>query len=118
MRLLRRLAPGSGWPRLLISLALFFVQGTVALTPLTEARQGIGAAAHVEASNRGHHYAHNDANCAFCVARSIHATTAPAPTPPAIREESDARVVTRGMVAPTRIASAFRLSRAPPPSLL
>ncbi len=116
MHSLRRLAlpPVNGWPRLLISLALLFVQATVAFTPISEARQGLGAAAHVEDANKAVHYAHNDANCAYCVARNIHA---PAPTPPEFSDrpqESDALVPAVGFVAPARLTSTASLSRAPP----
>ncbi|MEP7345426.1 MAG: hypothetical protein ABI877_09165 [Gemmatimonadaceae bacterium] len=57
---------------------MLLVQAVVAATPLAEARGGVGAVAHVEARNEAQHYAHAEANCAFCTVSSIHA---PAPRP-------------------------------------
>jgi hypothetical protein len=55
-------------------------QLTIAIAPLTEGRDD-RMASHVEAGGAQSHYAHNDATCASCQARSIHGTsprTAPA----------------------------------------
>jgi hypothetical protein len=54
-------------------------QLTLAIAPLTEGRDD-RMASHVEAGGAQSHYAHNDATCASCQARSIHGTS-PRPTP-------------------------------------
>ena len=57
---------------LIIALVALIAQVTVAFSPLAEGRRGMGS--HVE--NRGVklHYAHDEATCASCQARSIHGT--------------------------------------------
>jgi len=49
-------------------------QLTLAIAPLTEGRDD-RMASHVEAGGAQSHYAHNDATCASCQARSIHGTS-------------------------------------------
>ncbi len=51
-------------------------QLVVAAAPLVEARNGRSADAHMEAGGVTAHYAHNEAACAACQARSIMGTTA------------------------------------------
>jgi hypothetical protein len=53
-------------------------QFVVAIAPLAEGRQGRSMSAHVESGTTKGHYAHDDATCASCQARSIHGTTAKA----------------------------------------
>lgn len=111
---LHRYTPARGWARFLVSLALFFVQGTVAFTPITEARQGIGAASHVESADKGVHYAHNDANCAYCVARTFHSPPATPVELPKVLRSSRSVPHTRSQRAPVRLTSHSQHSRAPP----
>lgn len=59
------------------SLALA-AQFVVAIVPLAEGRQGRSMSAHVESGTTKGHYAHNEATCASCQARSMHGTTAKA----------------------------------------
>ncbi len=51
----------------------------VAVLPLVEARNGRSAEAHMEAGGVTAHYAHNEAACAACQARSIIGTAAGRP---------------------------------------
>jgi hypothetical protein len=55
-------------------------QIVVAVAPLAEGRDG-RMASHVESKGVPGHYAHNDATCAACQARSIHGTTSSANVP-------------------------------------
>lgn len=67
--------------RLLAVLAAV-AQVAVALSAVAEGRDGIGAAAHVEASGpSATHYAHDEATCAACQARSVHGQAARLPAP-------------------------------------
>ena len=98
---------------LVIALLALIAQVTVALSPLAEGRRP-GMASHVE--NRGVklHYAHDEATCASCQARSIHGTPrAPAVAPPVITE-----VATTVAMARVVVDDAERFSqdnpRAPP----
>lgn len=56
-------------------------QVALALSPLGEAREGRGYASHVENAGTSTHYAHNDATCATCQARSITGLAAKAEHP-------------------------------------
>jgi hypothetical protein len=56
-------------------------QLSIALAPLGEAQEGRSAAAHVEAGGTATHYAHNDATCAACQARSLQGIAARVPAP-------------------------------------
>jgi hypothetical protein len=70
--------------------AAFISQLTVAFSPLVEAREGQGFGAHVEQGGTSSHYAHNDATCVTCQARTL---TGPLPEHEPVP-------------APTRIAAA------------
>lgn len=79
MRTLARL--NENW-RSLITLLLLVTQGVVAVTPLIEGRGGIGEGAHVEAPKDAHHYAHAEADCAYCSVRTVSARAAELPPAP------------------------------------
>lgn len=68
--------------RIAASLAVA-AQLVLCLSGLVEGKAGIGAASHVESAGTSAHYAHNEATCAACAARSLHGTAAPAASPPA-----------------------------------
>jgi len=56
----------------------------VAIVPFADANEGRSAPAHVEAYGTTMHYAHDDSNCAVCVARQLighteHAVRMPLP---------------------------------------
>src|SRR5204862_5898741 len=54
-------------------------QLSLALAPFGEARERSSTAAHVELGGTSTHYAHNDATCAVCQARSLQALSARTP---------------------------------------
>ncbi len=67
-------------PRALWRPALFFftvAQLFLAFGPLLEGRQGPDARAHVEEAGTTLHHAHNDADCAACIARALLASADP-----------------------------------------
>lgn len=63
-----------GWLFGVILLIAIAAQIVVALSPLAEGRDR-RLVSHVESAGAKGHYAHNDATCASCQARSIHGTT-------------------------------------------
>jgi hypothetical protein len=63
----------------LVALISMAAQLVIAVSPLLEDRDD-RMASHVEAGGAQGHYAHNDATCASCQARSIHGTP-PRPSP-------------------------------------
>jgi hypothetical protein len=70
-------------PRALWRPALFFfvvAQFLLAFAPLLEGRQGPDARAHVEEAGTTLHHAHNDADCAACIARALLASADPQQT--------------------------------------
>src|SRR5215471_21747552 len=71
---------------LVIALVALIAQVAVALSPLAEGRRP-EMASHVESGGVKLHYAHNEATCASCQARSIHGTprSAHVALPPTIR---------------------------------
>jgi hypothetical protein len=58
---------------LVIAFLALIAQVTVALSPLAEGRRP-GMASHVESTGVRLHFAHHEATCAACQARSIHGT--------------------------------------------
>ncbi len=95
-------------------MVLFLVQAVVVSTPLAEGRSGPGAQQHVEARNEQRHYAHAEANCAFCAVRTIHAPAATAAArqrPPGVARR-DVRIVL--LLPPSSDFPLPHLSRAPP----
>ena len=56
-----------------IALAIFALAqfDLVAIVPFADANEGKSAPAHVEAYGTTSHYAHDEANCALCVARQL-----------------------------------------------
>ena len=102
-----------GWRSLLMVL-LLATQGVVAVTPYVEGRGGIGKGAHVEAPRDARHYAHVEAECAFCHVRTISARVAELPPPP-----FDPSIERTVAVAPVLVVPAIgpvrsNTSRAPP----
>ena len=69
------------WLMLLVAMLATIAQLTVALAPLAEGRES-RMASHVEAGGSSSHYAHDDAKCISCQARSMHgALPRQVPTP-------------------------------------
>ena len=58
---------------LIVAFLALIAQVAVALSPLAEGRRP-GMASHVESGGVKLHYAHDEATCAACQARSIHGT--------------------------------------------
>src|SRR4029077_8938291 len=65
---------------LVIAFLALIAQVAVALSPLAEGRRP-GMGAHVESGGGTLHYAHDEATCASCQARSIHGTPRAAGVP-------------------------------------
>jgi hypothetical protein len=67
-------------PRALWRPAIFFfavAQVFLSFAPLLEAREGPDARAHVEELGTTLHHAHNDADCAACIARGLLSSSDP-----------------------------------------
>jgi hypothetical protein len=69
----RSASTSRSWLFSIVALLSMAAQLVVAIAPLAEGRDD-RMASHVEASGVQTHYAHNDATCASCQARSIHGT--------------------------------------------
>jgi len=116
MRRFRAVRAVMGWlPRMAAALAIAAQLGT-AIAPVAEGQAGRSSAPHVEVAGISSHYAHNDASCATCQARSL---TGMAARPAAIPAAMLAPIVRLDATA-TRIASqtefAVNNPRAPPTS--
>src|SRR5437868_1851471 len=89
-------------------------QLAVAFSQLAEGREGRSAASHVEASGTASHFAHNEATCATCQARSLQGLAERAPAP-LVRDALNATAVA---IAFDRLTTADLLApntaRAPP----
>jgi hypothetical protein len=82
--------------------AAFVSQMAVAFSPLVEAREGPGYAAHVERGGTSSHYAHNDATCITCQARTLTGLTArpeTEPTPNSVTATPIARTIAAAIAA-------------------
>lgn len=67
--------------RRLLAVVAVVAQAAVVLTAIGEGRDGIGVASHVEATGpSATHYAHDEATCAACQARSLHGGTPQLPS--------------------------------------
>jgi len=69
----------------------FLAQLTLLVAGVCEGRAGIGYGSHVDPAGTSTHYAHDEAVCAACQARSLHGTArvAPAPTLAATVREAE-----------------------------
>src|SRR5215468_6226703 len=98
---------------LIVAFLALIAQVAVALSPLAEGRRP-EMASHVESGGVKLHYAHNEATCASCQARSIHGT----PRPAAVQLPPSSEVATTVATARVRVVAADRFSqdnpRAPP----
>ncbi|MEO9034299.1 MAG: hypothetical protein ABI442_02250 [Gemmatimonadaceae bacterium] len=74
----------------------------MAIAPLAEGRQGKSMSAHVESGTTKGHYAHNEATCVSCQARSMHGATAK----PDVGFAHDGQVATAIIVSVDRAISA------------
>lgn len=91
-------------------------QLTLAIAPLTEGRDD-RMASHVEAGGAQSHYAHNDATCASCQARSIHGTS-PRPAPAFFDVAARTFVVVESVGLSVSIAAHSPSSPRAPPAVI
>jgi hypothetical protein len=100
--------------RRVAALALFALQGAVALSPMVDPVQANRPQTHVEERGAVHPYAHDEAKCALCAARSMHAAVpARSYSIPASTGQQGAQLLV-SLSAPTPDAGPTNLSRAPP----
>lgn len=97
--------------------AAVVVQLGLTLAPIAEALVGQDAAAHVEAAGTSTHYAHNDATCATCQARTLHGLIARAADPLIRLAVCDTGIVSANDLRITAEAFSLNNPRAPPTSL-
>ena len=95
-------------------LGLLGLQVAVAATPLTEPHQG-SLVTHAERDGAAHHFVvHNDATCAACSVRSLHASPSDAAAMRAFALQQHVVPVHVEAAAPSRDDTAANPSRAPP----
>jgi len=101
----------------LTSLAVLFLQGAMALSPLAEPRDEARLSAHAEQDGTRHVNLHNEATCVLCSARAQ--TSMPAPVPEPLATSQDLSPRSRplcGAIEGRRVDQP--LSRPAPPPLL
>jgi hypothetical protein len=95
------------------ALALFALQGAVALSPLWEPGSEARLSAHAEQDGARHLNLHNEATCALCSARAQTSMPSPAPQPIVGARELIV-LVSKAYTAPVAVVSTTNLARAPP----
>ena len=80
-RLFRFFRRARQWRSRSVSLLLFALQGVIALSPVWEPQEQSTPRAHAEQPGTRHVAVHNEANCAVCSVRSMHASVPPAVFP-------------------------------------
>jgi len=96
------------------ALLALVAQLAVGVGALGEARAGLGYASHIDPSGTSTHYAHDEAVCAACQARSLHGV-ARLPHPPlVIAPRSEMAPITAPEPHHDSGAHSQHLSRAPP----
>jgi hypothetical protein len=103
----------TAWYRQLALVLLFALQGAITLSPLIEPSEKGRMGAHAEERGARHKYQHDEATCAVCAVRSLHAA-ATQTAAPIIGERVQTAAALDTPVAPTRRADATVLPRAPP----
>jgi hypothetical protein len=102
-----------GWHRKLALGVMLVLQGAIALSPLLEVTERARMGAHAEERGAQHKYQHDEATCALCGVRSLHA--APSQRCPAIECERQQSVAALDAPrAPAARAASSALARAPP----
>lgn len=102
------------WLSTTAAIVCLVAQVALVLGPIGEARWGGNFRAHVEAAGAASHYAHNEASCAVCQARTTPATVGNATEP---LTDVASRSVPLAAYGDTYVAlgsGAYTLSRAPP----
>ena len=103
----------SGWPRKLVLAVLFALQGAITFAPLLEVSERGRLGAHAEERGAQHKYQHDEATCAVCAVRSLHAAPAQSSAPIACEQQRSVAVLDAPW-APARRVIASALPRAPP----
>ena len=104
-------------PRALWRPAIFFfavAQVFLSFAPLIEARQGPDARAHVEELGTTLHHAHNDADCAACIARGLLSSSDPEPISSDVIVSASAPRPDEASLPLTSAWTVLARSRAPP----
>jgi hypothetical protein len=96
--------------------ALFALQGAIAVSPLLDTRDDGGMAVHVENHGTRHAYLHNEDTCAVCAVRSLHSTVPVVACPPVAVVCHETVAAIRLDEAPDRPNVSTLRSRAPPPA--
>lgn len=112
--------PATPFARLLLrigAVVAIVAQVGLVVAPLAEVWQGQDAAAHVEAGGTSTHYAHNDATCAACQARTLIGLAVASAAPVLRTELGDARVVPSRDFRPAAGRFSPNNPRAPPTPL-
>jgi hypothetical protein len=106
-------------PRALWRPAIFFfavAQIFLSFAPLLEGRLGPDARAHVEELGTTAHHAHNDADCAACIARGLLSTASPQPVGSPLRIAGGQEMPVSSAYAVAAASNPLSRSRAPPVS--
>ena len=106
-----RRRPGT---RRAVALALFALQGLVALSPLAE--RGLTERPHTHVEERGaiHPFAHDDSSCALCSVRSMHSAVASRTNQIVAAPGREGLRTFLALAAPSPAGGRTNLSRAPP----
>ena len=92
----------------------FLAQLTLVLAGVSEGRAGLGYAAHIDAGGTATHYAHDEAVCAACQARSLHGVVKPTHAPVITPRPREIATVTWIESYRDSSINSQHLSRAPP----
>ena len=100
--------------RVAVALALLALQGAVALSPLAESVHTDRPQVHVEQRGATHPFAHNEATCALCAVRSMHAAVQARAFGDAMAPRHEGAIVLVTRDVPSLDDGPTNLSRAPP----
>jgi len=101
------------WLRRAVALALFALQGAVALSPLADAAH-TDRPQHAEESGAAHRYAHDESTCALCAVQSLHAAVPPRECACAVAPQHQGVASRTALGAAAPDGGPSNLSRAPP----
>jgi hypothetical protein len=115
--MLPALSPPSRTRQLLrrtVALALFALQGAVALSPFAESAHAGRAQTHIEERGARHPYQHDGSTCVLCLVRSLHAAVPSRPWNGATGLGWQRAASFVALAAPVPDVEPTNLSRAPP----
>jgi hypothetical protein len=107
---------GRKWVLSVLAVLSMAAQLVLAIAPLTEGTDQ-RMASHVEAAGTQTHYAHNEATCASCQARSIHGSV-PRPSPVPLEAGGQAFIVVVSVDRSISVDAHSPSSPRAPPSLI